>query len=302
MKEEPLLLGISGGSDSIALLYLLRELGYKNLILCHFNHQLRGKASDADADFVKFLAADLRLPSHFGSGNVQALAKKEGLSLETAARTARYEFFAVVSQQEKVNKLLLAHHVDDQLETIFFNLLRGSGSAGLAGMALQSQRTIGKTKLELIRPLLPFAKKEVLDYLEEKKIAFRHDASNDSLEPTRNRLRHRLFPLLDELVGTSYRDAMVRTASILKTEDEYLESLTIPHAREETLTTASLGALPLALQRRVIHAWLHHHGFCDIGFVEVERVRSLLNLQRAAKINLPKNRHARRRSGVIFLE
>ena len=111
-----------------------------------------------------------------------------------------------------------------------------------------------------------------------------------------------MIPLLDEIVGTSYRDAISRTASILEAENDFLESLATPLAVEKKLPTASLVALPLALQRRVIHAWLRNHNFTDVGFVEVERVRSLLTLHDPAKINLPGARHARRRAGIIFLE
>lgn len=301
-SEECLLLGISGGADSVALLHLLMELGYGNLQIVHFNHQLRGKESDGDALFVESLAQSLNLPYEIGHGDVALRATQERLSLETAARKARYEFFSEVAKKKNSSTILLAHHADDQLETIFFNFLRGSGSAGLVGMLPVSERTIGTTTLRIIRPLLTFPKKELVHYLDRKNLSFRHDASNDTLEATRNRLRHRLFPLIDEIFGVTYRSAITRTASILDEENNYLESVAGPFAEEIELKTSALTALPLALQRRVFHAWLRNQGFCDVGFAEVERVRSLLNLHGPAKINLPGNRHARRRAGMIFLE
>jgi len=300
--DESLLIGLSGGTDSVALLHLLLEQGHRNLILCHFNHQLRGTESDTDEIFVKNLATSLQLPFELGTEDVQARAMREKLSLETAAREARYEFFATVARKRDVKILLLAHHADDQVETCFLHFLRGTGSAGLAGMLPVSQRTIDGIKLTIVRPLLSILKKELVTYLIKNKISWQEDGSNESHLPTRNRLRHRLLPLLDELIGTSYRNAITRTATILAAEDEYLESLAAPQAAQDQLSTRELATVPLALQRRIVHAWLRHHGFSDVGFEEVERVLSLLNLDGPAKVNLPSNAHARRRSGCLFLE
>ena len=336
--EEPLLIGISGGADSVALLHMLLEHGHSNLILCHFNHQLRGIDSDTDATFVKNLAASLQLPFELGTENVQARATREKLSLEAAAREARYEFFSKVAQKvasqfsreakpqsKRVSplihdyvyelngtdliapkhatpKLLLAHHADDQVETCFLHFLRGTGSAGLAGMLPVSQRTIDGIELTIVRPLLSISKKELIAFLSSRQLTWQEDASNESHLPTRNRLRNRVLPLLDELIGTSYHSAITRTATILAAEDEYLESLAAPQAKEPQLKTQELGIMPLALQRRVVHAWLRAHGFEDVSFAEVERVLSLLSLDGPAKVNLPGDSHARRRSGVIFLE
>ncbi len=329
-----LLLGISGGADSVALLHLLLENGYRNLILCHFNHQLRGADSDDDATFVKNLATSLQLPFELGTEDVQGLATREKLSLEAAAREARYEFFAraaqkvaskrvmsngvstneIINQQIVISgtdplapkhatpKLLLAHHADDQVETCFLHFLRGTGSAGLAGMLPVSQRTIDGIELTIVRPLLAISKKELISFLTSHQLTWREDASNKSHLPTRNRLRNRVLPLLDELIGPSYRNAITRTATILAAEDEYLESLAAPQAQQAELKTQELAAMPLALQRRVVHAWLRTHGFSEVSFVEVERVLSLLNLDGPAKVNLPGDAHTRRRSGIIFLE
>ena len=150
--------------------------------------------------------------------------------------------------------------------------------------------------------MLAFQKKELVDYLTERHLAWCHDASNDGLLPTRNRIRLQLLPLLDEIVGSSYRNAITRTATILAAEDDYLESLAAPHAMQTQLSTRELGDMPLALQRRVLHAWLRNHDFSEVSFADVERVLSLLKLDGPAKVNLPGNAHARRRSGVIFLE
>jgi tRNA(Ile)-lysidine synthase len=302
LLDEPLLVGISGGADSVALLYLLLEHGYRHLTLCHFNHQLRGADADADALFVQELAASLQLPYEVGTEDVRARATREKLSLEAAAREARYEFFATIAQQRGLPKLLLAHHADDQVETCFLHFLRGTGSAGLAGMLPVSRRTIHGIDLTIVRPLLAVSKKELLSLLTSRNLSYREDATNASLLPTRNRLRHRLLPLLDELFGTTYRNAITRTATILAAEDDYLESLAAPHAKEPQLKTKEISLMPIALQRRIVHTWLRNHGFQEVSFAEVELVLSLLNLDGPAKINLPAATHARRRSGLIFLE
>ena len=301
-SKESFLIGISGGVDSVALLHLLLEHGYHNLILTHFNHQLRGADSDADSIFVKNLAESLQLPYEFGTENIQARSVREKRSLEAAAREARYQFFAAVAQKRHVQTVLLAHHADDQVETCFLHFLRGTGSAGLAGMLPVSQRTINGIELTIVRPLLSISKKELVAFLAMHQLAWREDASNKSHLPTRNRLRNRIMPLLDELMGLSYRNAITRTATILAAEDDYLESLAAPMAKKSQLSTRELAAVPLALQRRIVHAWLRAYGFAEVSFAEVERVLSLLNLDGPAKVNLPVHVHARRRNGMIFLE
>lgn len=301
-KKHSCLVGISGGIDSVALLYLLLEGGYKNLILVHFNHQLRGVDSDEDALFVQNLANDLQLPCELGTEDVRARSLDSKISLETAAREARYDFFGRVAKKNRLQTLLLAHHADDQIETCFFNFLRGTGSAGLAGMLPRSERKIGTTILTVVRPLLSIFKERLRNYLIQKAIPFRHDATNDSLIPMRNRLRHQLLPLLDDIVGPTYRNAILRTATILAAEDDYLEKLAAPWATQRTLAIEEMNRLPLALQRRVVHAWLRMHYFSDVGFMEVERVLSLLNPQNAAQINLPQCRHAYRSQGMIEIK
>lgn len=301
-SEEPLLVAVSGGADSVALLHLLLSLNYRHLTVCHFNHQLRGASSDDDANFVQKLAKILQLSFVLGSEDVAERARRDQCSLETAAREARYAFFATVAEKNNISTLLLAHHADDQIETCLFHYLRGAGAAGLAGMLPIARRSIAGKELLLVRPLLSISKNQLKNYLATHAISFCHDESNESLLPMRNRLRHRLLPLLDEIFGTTYRNAILRTATILSAEEEFLESLVAPVAMESTLNIEKIRLQPLALRRRIIYQWLKHHDFCDIGFYEVERVASLLDEKNPRKINLPLNRHAFRHKGEIYLE
>src|SRR6266508_5450194 len=148
------LIGVSGGRDSVALLHWLIDLGYKKLIVCHLNHQLRGRASDADARFVEKLAKKYQVDFELGAGNVRALAKKKKMSIETAAREARYSFFAKAAKRRRCHTIFLAHHADDLVETFLFNLIRGAGLTGLAAMRDVSTRRVEGVNLTVVRPLL----------------------------------------------------------------------------------------------------------------------------------------------------
>lgn len=301
-KRKKLIVAVSGGADSVALLHLLIDAGYQNLVLVHFNHRLRGKASDADAAFVEKLAKKLDLPVEVDAADVRKLAIKQKSSLETAARAARYAFFAKMACKHRARTVALAHHADDQIETCLFNFLRGSGIAGLSGMKSRTKRTIDGTELELLRPLLSTPKAELLVYLKSRKIRFREDATNAVAEASRNKLRLKVLPLIGELLGDSFKGSIVRNARLLADEEDFLSGITAPIAARETLPVKLLRELHPALSRRVIHGWLKNRGVEEPGFAEVERTASLLDPSSPSKINLPSNRHARRRAGVIFVE
>ena len=301
-ERRKLILAVSGGADSIALLHLLLEAGYRNLVVAHFNHRLRGASSLADAAFVRRIAAKHHLPFELGSVDVKKAAKEQKLSIETAARQARYAFLATVAKKHRTQSILLAHHADDQVETCLFQFLRGSGAAGLAGMKPQSRRTIEGVTLELYRPLLSIPKQQLLDYLKARKLRHREDASNAVADASRNKLRLKLLPLIEELLGPSFRGSIARNAVVFADEDDFLSGIALPMAAHEELPVKILQELHPALRRRVIHVWLKNCGILEPGFAEVERTASLLDLKGPAKINLPGNRHARRQAGVLFVE
>ena len=160
------LIGVSGGRDSIALLHLLVDLGYNNLVVCHLNHQLRGLESRRDARFVEKIARDLQLDCEIGSTDVGALAKRSKLSIETAARFARFAFFVEAARRRRCSRIFLAHHADDLVETALLNLFRGASPGGMAAMRKISVHRIGKTKLTILRPLLGVWRSEINSYIE----------------------------------------------------------------------------------------------------------------------------------------
>ena len=296
------LIGVSGGRDSIALLHWLVNLGYDRLIVCHLNHQLRGQSSDADARFVQKLAAKYQVGFELGAANVRALARKKKMSLETAAREARYAFFSKAAKRRRCHKIFLAHHADDLVETFLLNLIRGAGLTGLGGMRDVSSRQIHGIDLTILRPLLSIWRSDIDKYVRECHLRFREDATNKNLAPTRNRIRNRIIPYLEKILDRNIRQNLWRTATIAAEEENWLDK-EVPDLTNVDLSVPKLRALPVALQRRAILKWLRVQNISGVGFEVIERVRLLLDANvRTAKVNLPQDRHARRRAKTIFIE
>jgi tRNA(Ile)-lysidine synthase len=298
------LIGVSGGRDSIALLNLLVDLGYKKLVVCHLNHQLRGASSRNDARFVEKVARNLRLDCEIGSTDVGALAKRSKLSIETAARFARLAFFVEVARRRRCSRMFLAHHADDLVETALLNLFRGAGPGGMAAMRKFSIHRISKTELTILRPFLGLWRSEIDSYVRQNKLEFREDATNAALHSSRNKIRHRILPDIEKQFSRDVRRAIWRAAQIWSEEEAVLDSL-VPR---ETISAANLSVAPLrkmpvALQRRTIHRWLRARKVADVSFDTVENVRTLIEPgAKIAKVNLPRGQHARRRAGRIFVE
>ena len=298
------LIGVSGGRDSIALLHLLVDLGYNKLVVCHLNHQLRGRESRRDARFVEKIARDLQLGCEIGSTDVGALAKQSKLSIETAARFGRFAFFVEVARRHRCSRIFLAHHADDLVETALLNLFRGASPGGMAAMRRISVHRIGKTKLTILRPLLGVWRSEINSYIGERHLEFREDATNAVLHSSRNKIRHRILPDIENQFGRDVRKTIWRAAQIWSEEEAVLDSL----VSTETVSAAhlpvvALRKMPVALQRRTILRWLRMRNVADVSFDIVENVRSLIEPgTKAAKVNLPRDQHVRRRAGKIFVE
>src|SRR5438874_6521879 len=199
------LIGASGGRDSVTLLDALVGLGYKKLIVCHLNHKLRGRSSNADARFVEKLAAKYDVDLETGSADVRAIANKKKMSVETAAREARYKFFAKIAKRRRCQTIFLAHHADDLVETFLINLFRGAGLTGLAAMRETSIRRIDNVDLTIVRPILGVWRDEIDNYVREHRLKFREDASNKNLVPLRNRIRRCVIPYLENTFSRNLR-------------------------------------------------------------------------------------------------
>lgn len=212
-------LGVSGGADSVALLRLFVELREKlGMVPCvvHFNHQLRGKASDADAKFVGKLAAQHGLEFFVTRENVGVKAKRERANVEDAGRRARYTYFDQLVREGRVARVAVAHTADDQAETVLAHILRGTGLAGLAGIHPTSGR--------VFRPLLAIRRAELRAYLKSKKQNWREDATNRDVTRTRARIRRKLLPFLEKKFNASVVEHLCRLAELAREDNAQLES------------------------------------------------------------------------------
>ena len=296
------LVGISGGRDSVALLHWLLSGEYRSLVVCHLNHQLRGRSSSADARLVANLAKKHDVDLEMEFANVPALAAKQKISIEAAGREARYKFFAQVAKQRRIQTIFLGHHADDLVETFLINLFRGSGATGLGAIREVSKRRVEDVDLTIVRPFLGVWRSEIDKYVRQHRLKFREDASNKNLGPLRNRIRRRVIPYLEKNLGRNIRQSIWRAAMIAAEEENWIEDQ-LPDAAHLDLSVAELRDLPIALQRREILKWLRSRKVANVGFDVVESVRSLLNHDApAAKVNLSQDRHVRRRAGKIFIE
>lgn len=225
---------VSGGADSVALLLLLLELREKLGIVLgvvHFNHKLRGRASDADERFVTKLASRLGLGFYVHSADVAQLARRSRRNLEDTARRARYEWFAQVAEDKHLMRIATAHTADDQGETVLAHLLRGTGIAGLAGIHAVS----GK----VIRPLLGVRRHELRAYLEKRRQTWREDATNRDITRTRARIRLKLIPLLEKQFQPLAVEHLAALATRACENEELLSALSEQACRSLVSSEAS---------------------------------------------------------------
>src|SRR5262245_19042753 len=213
-RDVTILAAVSGGADSVALARGLQSLaggGESRLILAHFNHPLRGAAPDADEQFVRDLAAQLHLQLIAGNAASDLSASGSGEGIEGAARQARYDFLSDAAAQCGARYLATAHTADDQVETVLFNALRGTGLTGLAGIPRLRRLSEATT---VVRPLLDVTRAEILDYLQSIVQSYRDDSSNRLEDYTRNRIRLQLLPQLERDYNPRVREALLRIAQI----------------------------------------------------------------------------------------
>lgn len=301
-KRRRYLAGISGGADSVALLHLLHRHGFRDVIVCHLDHGLRGRAAAADARFVQKLAAELGYPCESGKTAVKFLARDNGHSIETSAREARHAFFAICSRKHRCPRLLLAHHGDDQAETILWNLLRGS--RGISGMSEVQMLLMGGRPMECIRPLLGRRRPELRAWLKSKGLSWREDATNAEPFAIRNRLRNEVIPLLTEVAKRDPTESLVRAADA-SAERRAIEAWAVKQAAavdpQGRLHLPKLKTLPPAVQSACIYDFLRTSGVPELSRDAVLRCMTLLEPGAAPAANLPAGHILRRRAGRLVL-
>jgi len=224
-SDVTVLVAVSGGADSVALLRalaVLKTAGAGRLVAAHFNHRLRGGESDADQQFVEDLCRRIGVPCEAGEPAAAKPVRTEGDGLEAAARQARYAFLRQTAERLGARYVATAHTADDQAETILHRILRGTGLAGLA--AMRRARPLGEA-VTLIRPLLDFRRGELLDYLASAGQPFCEDDSNRDWAMTRNRIRHELLPQLAAAYNPAVVDALVRLGRLAGESQAVIDSL-----------------------------------------------------------------------------
>jgi tRNA(Ile)-lysidine synthase len=270
-RGQKILAAVSGGADSLVLLHVLHSLAKKNrwqISVAHFNHRLRGRASDADEKLVHRTARKLSLPFYVAGADVKKFVEQSKISVEMAARKLRHEFLARVAREQKNSVVALAHHADDQVELFFLRLLRGAGGEGLAGMKWQSSSP-ANWKITLVRPLLGFTKAEILEFANTEKIRFRDDATNFTSDFLRNRIRNELLPLLRKNYQPGIAKTVLRLMEITGAESEFVGATASAWLAKPEM---AFEELPVAVQRRVLQQQLVGAGVAS-DFELVERLR-----------------------------
>jgi tRNA(Ile)-lysidine synthase len=295
-RGDTVVVGVSGGPDSLALLHALRmlapELGIA-LHVAHLNHQLRGADAEADAEFVAWLAREWNLPVTVEARDVAALAREKRLSLEEAGRNARQEFFARVAGEQHARVVAVGHHADDQVETVLMHFIRGAGLAGLRGMPYRS----AIQDFILVRPFLDITRAEIETYCAENHLHPRRDVSNEDLTFYRNRLRHEVIPYLETL-NPNLRAVVHRAAQTIADDYAYLhaqvESAYARVAREAdgviVFAREAYRALEPSLQRAILRVAILRlrAGLRNIAWQHIEDARRVaLDKDAGAEATLP---------------
>lgn len=312
--KDRVIVAVSGGADSICLLHLLDEMKEElqtELHVVHVHHGLRGEEADRDADFVEKEAKRRKLPCKVIRRNVAEYAKIKGLSFEEAGRIVRYQILEEEAQQWGGAKIAVAHHQEDQVETILHNLFRGSGLKGLCGMAA--------VRGAVIRPLLCVERKEILDYLKSQSLDYCEDSTNVSEDYTRNRLRHRLIPEICSDINAGAVWHIVNAGRMLSQADQYLENQAEEiwkmygndvrgEKKEDGVREYGIPAQVLKSQPEILRGYIARKmiSLCtdsvkDITFKHVETVWGLADKETGKRVNLPYGMEARAEYGMVWI-
>jgi tRNA(Ile)-lysidine synthase len=294
---DVVLIGVSGGPDSVALLRGLIELKQElsiELAIAHLNHSARGEESDRDAQFVKVLGEALQIKTLIEKKDVPAEHEASKTSFQETARNLRMDFFQRTMGQVGANKIALGHTADDQVETVLMNLLRGSGLKGLGGM--------NPIRSPYIRPLFYCYRSEVVGFLDDRGFSYCKDSSNEKADYLRNRIRLKLIPFLQENYNPRISENLFETSGILRAENNYLKTLedqefnrAVSRSGENDSLSVDIeyfSALPLALKRRLVRSTIQSikGDLRRISFFHIQEVLHLFDKsQKGKKIDLPDN-------------
>ncbi len=304
--RESILIGVSGGPDSVALMHVLMEISKTystRLAVAHLNHGLRGKESDGDATFVESLARQSGLLFYGEKINLQNMAPYRHLSLEEAGRAARYDFFNHVAESHGYQKIALGHHADDSAELILLNLIRGSGPSGLKG--------IPAARGNIIRPLIHVSRHSILSYLNHYQLPYRNDSSNQDERFIRNKIRHQLLPFLKQHFNPKMDRALIQLGTLLSDEENWFAAsidqmmepcIAAEDSHQIRLYAAALRNFHVAIQRRIIRRAIFRikGNLRRISFAHVEAVLAQLRSGRqSASLHLPDRIRIDKRANIL---
>lgn len=304
-KGDAVLVGLSGGPDSVALLHILYRLQHQfgfNLGAVYINHRLRPRIAKKEANFCADLCSRLSLPFLYDEVDIPHLAKMERRGIEETARKYRYQALVDLAQQDGYQKIAVGHHQDDRAETILFNLFRGTGRQGVISLPI--------SRGNIIRPLYDVTRKEIMAYLDRHRLAYMIDRSNLSPVYTRNRLRHRLIPTIEKEISERAIDNLIRFSDILAAEDKFLRQTMFPlYRRIVYVTPGGKFKLDLTrwfnydkwLKRRLIMQWLSDAELWEIDYVEVERMINIAEGKNNIRRSLPGHWSVEKCGNEMFL-
>lgn len=308
-KGDRILAAVSGGADSVCMLHVLNRLkdivGF-DIYCAHLNHKLRGEAADSDERFVIEFCGRLGIPVFTKTVDVLALAKEKKLTLEEAGRLARYDFFKELSDRYRITKTATAHNKNDNAETVLMRILRGTGIDGLKGIAYEREDGI-------IRPILDVSRFQIEEYCKENNLDFCTDATNKDNDYTRNKIRNKLIPYLEEEFNNKVTDSLCRLAENANDDSEFLNSYArrlydrlknpLPQNKPIALHIESLCMADTAIIARVIRiaADEAQKGIC-LEKKHIDDILDLLTKETGAELSLPGGLKVRIQYGWLSFE
>ena len=301
LKGKKLLIAISGGIDSVVLTYILHQLKF-NISLAHCNFHLRGIDSDSDQQFVSKMASALNIPCYIMHFDTKEYAKNHKLSIQEAARKLRYEWFEKIRQEQQLDYILTAHNLNDSLETFLINLSRGTGLKGLTG--------INNINKKIIRPLSSFSRAEILTFAHKNKIDWREDKSNANTKYTRNKIRHQVIPVLQE-INPNLLETFKQTLENLQGSEDIVrdtvkrlrvENIEKRIERKEDGKQTSFNIQLLNQQIKTNPKAYLHEIFSPYGFHNITDIEQLLTAQSGKQVFSKTHRLIKDRAFLLLVE
>ncbi len=303
-EKDRILVGLSGGPDSTFLLYILHNYFNNQLIIAHINHKLRGADSNLDEKFVRTISQKLKIPLYVIREDVKKLSNENKKSIEEVGREVRFSFFDKILKVENFNKIALGHNLDDNVETILINFIKGSGTKGLIG--------IPEKRDNIIHPIINIKKEEILKFLEENKIEYRVDKTNFEIDFLRNKVRNYLLPIIEKEFNKNFKEKILSLSNILKVEDRFLDNL-VENIKNDLMEfeddfikidNKKFQKLDLSLKRRLIRKAIDYFNrdLREYPLEHIDKVISLENKKTGKEIELPFNLIAVKDKNKIIIE